>query len=55
MVASRIKVVAEDGVVFLVGIVSREQADATVAVTKNVFGVQKIVKVFDYLGETPDK
>lgn len=55
VVASRIKVVAEDGVVFLVGIVSREQADATVAVTKNVFGVQKIVKVFDYLGETPDK
>lgn len=53
--ASRIKVVAEDGVVFLIGIVSREQADATVAVTKNVFGVQKIVKVFDYLGETPDK
>ena len=55
VVASRIKVVAEDGVVFLVGIVSREQADATVTVTKNVFGVQKIVKVFDYLGETPDK
>ena len=55
VVASRIKVVVEDGVVYLVGIVSREQADATVAVTKNVFGVQKIVKVFDYLGEEPDK
>ncbi|MCE2424913.1 MAG: BON domain-containing protein [Pseudomonadales bacterium] len=55
VVASRIKVVVEDGVVYLVGIVSREQADATVVVTKNVFGVQKIVKVFDYLGEEPDK
>ena len=55
VVASRIKVVVEDGVVYLIGIVSRQQADATVTVTKNVFGVQKIVKVFDYLGEEPDK
>jgi len=53
--ASRINVVVEDGVVYLIGIVPRGQADAAVDVSRSVFGVQKVVKVFDYLGENPGK
>ncbi len=45
----RIKVVTEDGVVYLVGIVPRRQADQAVQVTSTVHGVRKIVKVFQYL------
>lgn len=47
--ADRIKVVTEDGTVFLMGMVSRNAADAAVDVTRSVFGVQQIVKVFEYL------
>jgi osmotically-inducible protein OsmY len=47
--ADRIKVVTENGVVYLMGIVPRAQADEAVRVVSTVGGVQKIVKVFDYL------
>ena len=45
---TRIKVQTENGTVFLLGLVSRAQADKAVAVTSNVYGLQKIVKVFEY-------
>lgn len=47
--ASRIKVFVEDGVAYLIGVVPRVQADAAVGVARTVFGVQRVVKVFDYL------
>ena len=47
--ASRIKVLVEDGIAYLIGVVPREQADAAVAVARTVFGIQRVVKVFDYL------
>ncbi|MDE0178114.1 MAG: BON domain-containing protein [Gammaproteobacteria bacterium] len=47
--ASRIKVFVEDGVAYLIGVVPREQADAAVAIARTVFGVQRVVKVFDYV------
>ena len=47
--ASRIKVVAEDDIVYLMGIVPRVEADAAVGVARTVVGVQRVVKVFDYL------
>ena len=31
------------------GMVTRAQADAAINVAKDVYGVQKIVKVFEYL------
>ena len=46
---SRIKVFVEDGIVYLIGTVPRVEADAAVAVARTVFGVQRVVKVFDYL------
>ena len=44
----KIKVVVENGVVFLMGLVSKEEADAAVAIAHKTYGVQKIVKVFEY-------
>ncbi len=46
--SSSIKVVTENGVVFLMGIVSRQQADTAVDIARQVSGVQKVVKIFQY-------
>lgn len=46
---SRVKVVSENGTVFLLGMVYHKEADAIVAQTQQVTGVQRIVKLFEYL------
>jgi|RhiMethySRZTD1v2_1073278.scaffolds.fasta_scaffold360351_3 osmotically-inducible protein OsmY len=46
--SSRINVTTENSVVYLQGIVPRQQAEYAVAVTQTVDGVTKIVKVFEY-------
>jgi len=46
---SRVKVVTEDGVVYLMGLMTRDEADAVVEKARQVFGVQKIVKAFEYI------
>jgi osmotically-inducible protein OsmY len=46
--SSRINVTTENSVVYLLGIVPREQAEFAVEVTQTVDGVTKIVKVFEY-------
>lgn len=46
---TRIKVVAERGVIYLIGVVPRDQGDAAAEVARDVFGVNRVVKVFDYL------
>jgi osmotically-inducible protein OsmY len=45
---SRIKVVTENGIVYLMGIVSRQEANAASNVVQGVAGVQKIIKLFQY-------
>ena len=45
----RVKVVTEDGVVYLMGMLPRAEADSAVEIAKTVYGVQKIVKVFEYI------
>lgn len=47
---SRIKVVTENGVVYLMGLVTNGEAQAAVNVARNVSGVQRIVKIFEYIG-----
>jgi len=47
--AHRIKVVTENGVVYLLGLLTREEAEAAVELTRKKYGVQKIVKVFEYI------
>lgn len=47
--ASKIKVVTENGVVYLLGIISRAEASRATAVAQEVNGVQKIVRLFEYI------
>jgi osmotically-inducible protein OsmY len=42
------KVVTEKGVVYLMGIVSPQEADKLAEIVRRVGGVQKVVKVFEY-------
>lgn len=46
---TRVKVVTENGTVFLMGMIYHQEADAIVAKTQQVSGVQRIVKLFEYL------
>lgn len=45
----RIKVITEDGVVYLMGLLTRDEAEAAVTKARSVYGVQKIVKAFEYI------
>ena len=48
--ASKIKVVTEKGVVYLLGLVSQKDADTATDVARKVGGVQRVVKLFEYTG-----
>lgn len=49
--ANVIKVVTESGTVYLMGLVSRREADRAAQVTSRVAGVQRVVTVFEYITE----
>ncbi|MBB1269386.1 division/outer membrane stress-associated lipid-binding lipoprotein [Shewanella sp. SR44-3] len=51
---TRIKVITENGEVFLLGLVDRKQADLAVDIARNTAGVRKVVKVFEYVDVTQD-
>lgn len=44
-----IKVVTEAGVVYLLGLVTRDEADAATEIARGTGGVQKVVRVFEYV------
>jgi osmotically-inducible protein OsmY len=46
--SSTIKVVTENGTVYLLGIVTRQQADIAVEIARQVSGVQRVMKIFQY-------
>ncbi len=46
--ASRIKVVTETGVVYLMGLVSKAEADTAATIASQTSGVQQVVRVFEY-------
>jgi osmotically-inducible protein OsmY len=46
---TRVKVVTENGTVFLLGLVYHAEANAAVAAAQKVSGVQRVVKLFEYL------
>jgi osmotically-inducible protein OsmY len=46
---TRIKVVTENGEVFLLGVVDRNQANLAVDIARNTAGVRKVIKVFEYI------
>jgi osmotically-inducible protein OsmY len=45
---SEVKVVTENGKVYLLGLVSRKNADLAATIASNTSGVQKVVKLFEY-------
>lgn len=45
---TRVKVVSENGTVYLMGLVSRREADAAAESARQVGGVQRVVKLFEY-------
>ncbi len=47
--ATRIKVVAENSVIYLMGVMPRQQGNAAAEVARSIFGVQKVVKVLEYI------
>jgi len=49
---TRVKVVTENGTVYLMGIVNRTEADDVVAVVRKIKGVQRVVKIFEYMNTT---
>jgi osmotically-inducible protein OsmY len=51
--ARAVKVTTERGIVYLLGRVTQEEGDAAAKVASRVSGVNKVVKVFDYL--TPEE
>jgi osmotically-inducible protein OsmY len=46
---TRVKVVTENGTVFLMGLIRRSEANDVVDVVRKVKGVQRVVKVFEYI------
>ena len=45
----RTKVVTENGVVYLMGLLTHDEADAVVEQVQKVYGAQKIVKIIEYI------
>ncbi|MBA1276939.1 MULTISPECIES: BON domain-containing protein [Pseudomonadaceae] len=46
---SRIKVITENGIVYLLGLVTRQEGNRATNVVQGVSGVQRIVKLFEYI------
>ena len=47
---NHVKVVTENGVVYLLGLVNKEEAESAVRIASSTSGVRKVVKVFEYVG-----
>jgi osmotically-inducible protein OsmY len=47
--ADHVKVVTENGVVYLLGLVTHAEADAASDIASTTAGVQKVVRVFEYI------
>lgn len=52
--ANQVKVVTEAGVVYLMGIVTQAEAEAAVDIARTTTGVQRVVKVFEYIDKVPE-
>ena len=52
---NHVKVVTEDGIVYLMGIVTQAEGDAAVEIARSTSGVQRVVKAFEYIPEAPKR
>lgn len=55
LLANAFKVVTEAGVVYLMGLVTREEGDRAALVAARTSGVKQVVKVFEYIPAAPLK
>ena len=55
VLANAFKVVTEGGVVYLMGLVTREEGDRASQVAARTSGVKQVVKVFEYVAVAPRK
>ena len=46
---TRVKVVTENSVVYLMGLLTSQEADAVTDKARNVSGVTKVIRLFEYL------
>jgi osmotically-inducible protein OsmY len=53
--SNHVKVVTEASTVFLLGIVTKEEADAATEVARTTSGVSRVVRVFEYVDKAPAK
>ncbi len=51
--ASRIKVTSSQNTVYLMGLVTRQEGDEIAEIVRNIGGVEKVVKIFDYVDQEP--
>ena len=49
--AARVKVVSSRNTVYLMGLVTRKEGDEIAEIVRNIGGVEKVVKIFDYTDE----
>ena len=55
LLANAFKVVSEAGVVYLMGLVTRDEGDRAASVAARTSGVKQVVKVFEYIPVAPRK
>jgi len=48
---NHVKVLTEGGAVYLLGLVTKREADAAVEIARTTAGVRKVVRVFEYISE----
>lgn len=46
--STRVKVVSEGGVVYLMGLVTRDEAEIATEIARTTSGVQRVVRIFEY-------
>lgn len=47
--ATRIKVITEDNIVYLMGLVTREEEEIATEIARAIDGVEKVVQIFEYI------
>jgi len=46
--SAKVKVVTENGVVYLIGLVTRQEGEQAVEIARHVSGVKRVIKAFEY-------
>lgn len=53
--SNHVKIVTEASVVYLMGIVTKQEADAATEVARTTSGVSRVIRVFEYIDKAPTR